>query len=257
MRIENEPVSPRPESIDLIDECIGQIGSDDSELADWFAFYARVHRRRLAFDVDIIERFLPSGSSVLDVGANPLLFTAAVAKRGYRVTGLDLAPERSASSAAKLGLNILKCNIEHELFPVGDGEFQAVVFNEVFEHLRINLIFTMQQVFRVLAPNGVLILSTPNLKSLSGLTNFLLHGRATSCVGDIYSEYEKLSKLGHMGHVREYTTVEVTTFLQRIGFSVEDMLFRGPAVVSRKAHVLYSVFPRLRPFVSYIARKPL
>jgi hypothetical protein len=108
----------------------------------------------------------------------------------------------------------------------------------------------------VIAPSGRLFLSTPNLKSLHGLRNFLLHGKANSCAPGIYDEYEKLATIGHMGHVREYTTVEVATFLERIGFSVETIVFRGPATPSRKARWLYRAVPRLRPFVSYLGRKP-
>ena len=43
-----------------------------------------------------------------------------------------------------------------------------MLFNEVFEHLRINLVFTMTEVHRVLEPNGVLMLSTSNPTSWKG-----------------------------------------------------------------------------------------
>jgi hypothetical protein len=88
-----------------------------------------------------------------------------------------------------------------------------------------------------------------------GLVNFLFRNRAYSCCGDLYAEYEKLEKLGQMGDVREYTTAEITRFLKRIGFVVDKLIFRG-GYRSRKAHVATLIFAALRPFVSYVARKP-
>jgi hypothetical protein len=43
----------------------------------------------------------------------------------------------------------------------------------------------------------------------------------------VYRQYEKLESLGHMGHVREYTTREVCDFLTRVGFRVDKIVFRG------------------------------
>ena len=151
----------------------------------------------------------------------------ALSECGYQVVGIDITPERFQSSIEKLGLTVLRCDIELEKLPIEDNTYDAIVFNELFEHLRINPIFTMSEVFRVVKPNGLLFLSSPNLRSLEGLVNFLFRNRAYSCCGDLYAEYEKLEKLGHMGHVREYTTAEITTFLKRIGFVVDKLIFRG------------------------------
>ena len=130
-----------------------------------------------------------------------------------------------------------------------------IVFNEIFEHLRINLIFTMTELFRILKPGGVLLLSTPNLRSLSGIRNFLFQKRSQSGYWDIYEQYEKLVNLGHMGHIREYTSVEVFTFLSKIGFRVESLVYRG-TYRSRIDNWIIKFRPNLRPFISYIVRKP-
>ena len=56
-----------------------------------------------------------------------------------------------------------------------------------------------------------------------------------------------------MGHVREYTTAEVSEFLSRLGFHVQTLVFRGR--YKKKGQQLAArVLPRLRPFVTYIAR---
>jgi SAM-dependent methyltransferase len=117
--------------------------------------------------------------------------------------------------------------VETELLPLETGICDVGNFNELFEHLRINPVFTLGEVHRVLKPNGILLLSTPNLRSLKGLVNFLFKNKAYSCLGSIYDEYKKLEHLGHMGHVREYTTREMSEFLYRSGFRLQTIVFRG------------------------------
>lgn len=145
--------------------------------------------------------------------------------------------------------------METEKLPFDDGSFDAVVFNELLEHLRINPIFTLSEVLRVMKPDGILTLSTPNLRSLDGVRNFLLHDRAFSCTAGIYFEYKKLETIGHMGHVREYTRTEVVEFLQTVGFTVTAVIYRGGYRHPLKRSLI-GLMPSFSPFVSYIARKP-
>ena len=98
------------------------------------------------------------------------------------------------------------------------------------------------------------MLSTPNLKSAVGIKNFLFHSRAEACSANPYKEYSKLETLGHMGHVREYTPIEVVELLQDIGFRAEKIIFRGHR--GRGAQkFLTGIFPSLRPFMSVFVRK--
>ena len=165
-----------------------------------------------------------------------------------------VAPQRYARSIQNLGVKVLSCDVENETLPIPDGQYDAVIFFEIFEHLRIDPIFTMKEVLRILKPNGILLLSSPNLKSINGLKNYLLRDRAYSCCGDIYSEFMKLETLGHMGHVREYTITEVTDFLRKIGFEIDKIIYRG-RIAGTISKLIIRLFPSLRPFVTYVARK--
>ena len=211
----------------------------------------------------------------MEVGSTPPLLTTAMVDAGYVVTGVDLKPSRFAETIADVGLDIRECDVEKQPLPFGDDTFDLAVFNEILEHLRINPPFTLREVIRVLAPGGVLLLSTPNLRSLLGLFNYLVRGRAYSCRGDIFREYEKLRTVGHMGHVREYTAVEVREFLLRVGFNVEEIIFRGDyertfdraaksdprfrpyaKLATVTARIAVYALPKLRPFMSVVAKKP-
>jgi SAM-dependent methyltransferase len=247
-------MAPPSESIALVREAASSIGADDPSLAAWSASYARSHLARIAFDLAIVRQYGAKESAILEYGAVPLFLTQALHRAGHRVVGLDVRPERFATAIRALGLDVRKCDVERESVPFPDASFDVVVFNELLEHLRIDPIFTLREVCRVLAPGGTLLLSTPNLRSLRGIVNFLFRNQCHSCSGGIYSQYEKLATLGHAGHVREYTTREVREFLGRVGFTVEKMIFRGrnsglaPGLVTRLA-------PGLRPYVTYVARK--
>lgn len=237
---------------ELLDRVGTRLRPDDPTLEEWFEEYRRHHRLRLAADLRLIEAHLAPGARLLEYGAVPLLMTAALAELDYRVSALDIAPERFAGPIESLGLEVVRCDVETEPVPFASAEFDAVLLNEMFEHLRIDPIFTLREAHRVLRPGGRLLLSTPNLRSLRGLKNLLRHNRGHAVSGDVYRQYEKLETLGHMGHVREYTTREVAEFLERIGFEIERVVYRGghgrgPVGLAER------LLPSLRPFFSLIA----
>ena len=121
--------------------------------------------------------------------------------------------------------------------------------------MRIDLIFTMQELFRILKPNGCLFLSTPNVRSWVGIKNFFFKKKVQSCSTDIFLEYSKLKTLGHMGHVREYTSAEIKVFLRKMGFVIEETIYRG-SYETFPGNCIIRFNPRLRPFFTCIARKP-
>jgi SAM-dependent methyltransferase len=172
MHIASEPFKPRPELVRLVESCLERIRPDPPHLTEWFRSYAMNHKTRIAFDINIVRENLPQNTRVLEFGSVPLLFTAALAECGYQLVGIDITPERFQSSIEKLGLTVLRCDIELEKLPIQDNTYDAIVFNELFEHLRINPIFTMSEAFRVVKPNGLLFLSSPNLRSLGGSLTF-------------------------------------------------------------------------------------
>lgn len=240
-----------------IDAAAEAVCSADSDLASWAENYHRHHRSRLAHDLALCDRLADRGAKLLEVGSAPFFLTKALADSGYGVTGLDLDPGRFGGFLGRSGLDVRRCDIEREPLPFGDGEFGTVLCNEVFEHLRINLPFTFRELLRVTAPGGLLLLSTPNLLSWAGLHQLVRDGRAgTIARKGIYSEWEKLSTIGHMGHVREYTALEVAEFLEAVGFKVEGCLYRGGLGAGGLRRIAYAVRPSLRPLFSLSARKP-
>jgi SAM-dependent methyltransferase len=222
-------------------------------MASWCKGYSQRHAHRLANDLYFIEQYADKKTKIIEFGSTPPVLTLSLKWLGYDVTGVDLNPARFASSISAHGLNVIECDIECKELPMQNHIFDLVIFNELFEHLRINPIFTFREMKRILKPGGMLLLSTPNLRSLHGLTNFLFRNRSYALCGDIHIEYQKLELHGHMGHVREYTTGDVQSFLRAMGFSLDGLIYREGSMQLRYS-AIWRIFPRLRPFVTYIAR---
>lgn len=227
------------------------VSDENGELAD----YSLYHSERLALDFEWIVETVKKISSVLEIGGYPFFLTSSLKERGYEIQTIDKLSLSASRLADRLGLQITACDIETERLPFADNSFDEVLFNEVFEHLRIDPIFTMEEIHRVLRPGGRLWLSTPNLRSLRGIINFLFKSEAWSVVGEgVYAQYKHLRTQGWMGHVREYTSKEIAAFLQSVGFKIEATVYRG-RYKNPAAHLLSCLAPSFKPYFSIIAKK--
>jgi 2-polyprenyl-6-hydroxyphenyl methylase/3-demethylubiquinone-9 3-methyltransferase len=108
------------------------------------------------------------GKTALDVGCAAGLLTEPLARLGAKVTGLDAAPELievAREHAAAIGLEIdYRAGDVQEL----EGQFDLITSMEVIEHVADPAAFVGALAKR-LAPDGLMILSTPNQTSLSRL----------------------------------------------------------------------------------------
>jgi len=250
-----EPFKPDPKTLELIEKFGREITVENPVIQGWFDTYFQNQKYRIAFDYDMVKKYAYKDSIIVEVGATPYLLTIPLKQEYKKVISIDIAPERFGNTIQKFQLDVRKCDIERESLPLEDNFADVVIFNEIFEHLRINLIFTLKEILRVIKPGGHILLSTPNLRSLGGIKNFLFRKKAESCSSEIFGEFHKLETLGHMGHVREYTPVEVYAFLGKIGFNIENIIYRGK-YQSTVDNCIIKIRPNLRPFFSCIAKKP-
>lgn len=244
------------EMIDDLRKAIQENG-EDREMDRWSINYIRSHKRRYLHELNLIDSLKITGGKILEIGSAPFHMTIFLAKKGYDVTGWDISPERFQSLIQTHGLIIEKVNIETDDVKSWESMFDFVVFNEVFEHLRINPIETLNKINSVLKPGGGLLLSTPNLSSLGNRISILI-GKGFDSPFD---EFNKLNKYGHMGHVREYTARQVSVFLENTHFHVEKVLYPNyqrftlrfaKSTLFKLGYILY---PKGRPYFQIIARK--
>ena len=120
------------------------------------------------WQVDECSRTPLEGKSALDVGCGAGLLAEPLARLGARVTGIDASPEVIAVAhghADRTGLAID--------YRVGDvqkleGQFDLITAMEVIEHVADPATF-VKALARLLAPNGLLVMSTPNATGWSRL----------------------------------------------------------------------------------------
>ena len=118
---------------------------------------------------DIDARRPLEGKSALDVGCGAGLLAEPLARLGAQVTGIDAAPENVAAAAAHAtgsGLDIRY--MAGELGALNLGRFDLVTCMEVIEHVADKPAFVAALADR-LAPDGLLVMSTPNRTNASRL----------------------------------------------------------------------------------------
>lgn len=217
--------------------------------------YWKYHSERLALDLEWASRSMKRDAAILEIGGYPFFLTCALTDHGYNARAVDRSIPAVVRLAKSVGVAATSCDIEIQQLPFSSDFFDEVLVNEVFEHLRVDIIFTFKEVHRVLRPGGRLWLSTPNLRSLRGIANFLLRSEAWSVSGEgLYAQYHQLRTQGWMGHVREYTSKEVTDFLREIGFRIDAIVYRG-SYRNHLARGASRVVPSLRPYFSVVATK--
>lgn len=112
--------------------------------------------------------------------------------------GVECFDEQIVLAASRI--TACKVDLETEALPFEDAEFDLVVCNQVFEHLK-QIYTPMSEIHRVLAPEGALIFSVPNLASL--------HSRLMLMAG-----YQPTSIRVIGPHVRGFTRRATKQFLE-------------------------------------------
>jgi len=122
--------------------------------------YYRYHRIRFEAILTMVMS-LP-GKRVLEIGVNPGQFTEMLVNAGYEVFGTDIFPEHRAEVWQQLGVEVRRWNIDIEEPPYPAGFFDIIIFSEVIEHLANPPLAALEQFSSLLAPEGHVIISTPN-----------------------------------------------------------------------------------------------
>jgi 2-polyprenyl-3-methyl-5-hydroxy-6-metoxy-1,4-benzoquinol methylase len=113
---------------------------------------------------NIAELMEPTAGPLLDVGCDDGEHTRMFAGSAgaAEVHGIELVDERAELARAK-GIDVTSADLNEGL-PYEDGQFAAIVSNQVIEHLADTDVF-VAEIARVLEPGGYAVVSTENLAS--------------------------------------------------------------------------------------------
>ena len=121
--------------------------------------------------VGLLARHAPPDRKpdVLDIGAGAGALSRKLADAGWHVAACDLYPDAFAAEG-------IECRaVVGGRLPYPDASFDVAVAVELLEHIEVHEAL-FAEVHRVLRPDGVLLMTTPNILSLKSRVSFLLTG---------------------------------------------------------------------------------
>jgi 2-polyprenyl-3-methyl-5-hydroxy-6-metoxy-1,4-benzoquinol methylase len=121
---------------------------------------------------ELIKKYFPAGTTVLDVGAGAGAFSQRLADLGYSVTALDVDPQKWIPK----DIPFLVLDIDKGIKASVANTYDSVCCLEVIEHVE-NPWNLLREIYSVTKPGGYLLLSTPNITSFLSRALFFLTGR--------------------------------------------------------------------------------
>jgi 2-polyprenyl-3-methyl-5-hydroxy-6-metoxy-1,4-benzoquinol methylase len=187
-------------------------------------------QRQLRDTAELLGSVEWTGKSVLDVGCWWGWFIRYAREKGARVFGFDREASqlKDAVEYLRSGNNLCLADAVH--MPFSSGIFDVVVSMHVLEHVESEK-GMMDEIRRVLKPDGVLLISVPNDLSFGVLPyrpfRLLLRGKMAAMLSLRLQRYFKSLSYGDLSHHREYTARSIGGLLQSNGFEVERVWHHG------------------------------
>jgi len=120
-----------------------------------------------------IKKYKKNGR-ILDIGCSAGFFLKAAKENGWETYGLEVSDDTAEIARKRYGLNVLTGVLNENTFP--DGYFDVVSMWDVVEHIS-DPVKTVAIINKILAPEGILILSTPNIDGLFPRMAYKMSGR--------------------------------------------------------------------------------
>ncbi|WP_299005003.1 class I SAM-dependent methyltransferase [uncultured Tenacibaculum sp.] len=150
--------SPVPNNLDKYYASEDYISHTDSKTSLFDKTYQFVKNYTLKKKLKLINSFNTEDKLILDVGAGTGDFLKVCENGGWKITGVE--PSDKAREFAESKHIILHENLTQ----VENNQFDVITLWHVLEHIP-NLVEYIEQLKKLLKPNGVLIIAVPNHKS--------------------------------------------------------------------------------------------
>jgi len=201
--------------------------------------YYRFHIRRFRKILSCID-FKPK-QKILDVGSSPAYIAKALKDYGCDVEAIDFY---LPTLFKDIPTHVM--NIETEKFPFKNGTFDIVLFCDVIEHLLFNPEHVLKEIARVLRPEGIMILNTPNANAPYKHIAMLL-GKNIQGDYHIYfnPQYHKGTIRGiYARHSFEWTLDQLKQILHDTGFTIRSMSWLHKTLGFREEILITAVSKR-------------
>lgn len=186
-----------------------------AKFIDKWAFDIIEHSHAKSEMLDLLDCREGEAANVLEVGCG-LGATLARIQFLYPdvcVYGMEAVPELAAIGGS--ALNIVQCDMEKEVFPFGDIQFDYIILSDLLERMH-DPERTVRELAKHLKEGGAFLCSISNLMNLSVVYS-LLQGRF---------EYEDDGILDKR-HLRFYTLDSICRLFSKCGFGIDKLQYRG------------------------------
>lgn len=156
------------------------------------------------------------GVRLLDIGCSSGALLRSAQRAGFLVEGVEPAAQ-AAASAKSAGLNVFHGYLEDARYPA--ASFDAATLMEVIEHLP-DPSALLQEVWRVLKPNGILVVGTGN--------------GASWTVQLIGAGWGYLHVAQHGGHISFFNPHSLGRLATQCGFRVERVQTRRVSLADKQ-----------------------
>ena len=181
------------------------------------------HDSRISNIIDACRTHIKQGK-VLDLGSGDgylkkylsndvNLETTGNASSLFDIIQMDIADDKSGNAGNAGNVDIIH-NAEKAPYPFNDLSFDGIVCSELLEHL-FNPHAVIEECYRILKPNGTMILTIPNFNSIDNVMN--RHQQI------VYNPYNQMS----VEHIRHYTLRSITQLVKG-KFTIKSIVGNSP-----------------------------
>lgn len=215
-----------------------------------------------------LSRTKSDRNTILEIGAWDGILCCALKDLGYSVAAVDISqPMEDPSMWQRYGIEWRQCNVEADPIPFPDNHFSAVYMGQVLEHFTYSPRKPFEEIKRVLAPGGILVVDVPNVGELHNYYRLL---RGKNILYDYKKHYIDDEPFFYKGfpyfnrHNREFTRGELRVLAETIGLEVVRVVYlrsrrhgkRGWRVLEIPFTALRDLIPPFRKSLMLTAMKP-
>jgi 2-polyprenyl-3-methyl-5-hydroxy-6-metoxy-1,4-benzoquinol methylase len=172
---------------------------------------------------------LREGDTILDVGCGDGTLSLYFKDKFRKIYGVEIA-EEAARLAQIQGVfpSVMDVNVS---LSYRDNTHETIICLEVIEHL-LDPCYLLSEIYRVLKPNGQLVLTTPNIRNFRNVCQLIIKGTFPHTTRDEFA-WKGI-------HLNYFTRKDIGTLLknagfQRIKFSINQDQFH----VSKKRKLVH------------------
>lgn len=152
--------------------------------------------------------FIPKCENLLDVGCGDGVIEYFIKIKAKNIYGIDNDQQELKKSKQK-GMITKLVDFNSKKFPFKNNFFDVITCLDVIEHV-IDPKFLLKEIYRVLKKNGILIISTPNIRFSDHMYQLVVKG--------IFPKTSLDSALYDGGHIHFFTYNDMHILLKESGF---------------------------------------